>query len=289
MERLEFYPRISLPLQWEGFHLTPVLGYRVQHYGKQKEEGQISGQALNRGIGDLSVELALPALSKVFASVGPLYKGPLRHVIEPKVTFHYVNGVRDFADTLLFDESDLVTNTNALEYSITNRLFAKRQAGASPQEVLSWELKQQYYFDPAFGGALQPGQRNVFLSTLDFSGNAFLDTSRRFSPIVSVLRFRPLAHYDIEYREDYDTTLHRFTNGGILANATWGRKFASVSEFLVRPSDVISSPSDQVHFSIGYGSLGRTGFNGVFTGAYDIRAGFLQFSAFQAPSRYFQF
>ena len=281
MARLEFNPRITLPLHWEGFNLTPTFGYHAQHYGNQGEAGNVIGQALNRNIGDISVELDLPSLSKVFPNAGRLYSGALKHVIEPKVIYRYVTGVDDFADTILFDEGDLLTNTNQLEYSITNRLFAKRLPGSPAQEVLSWELKQQYYFDPTFGNALQPGQRNVFLSTLDFSGNSFLDVPKQFSPIVSILRFRPFSHYDLEFREDYDTTAHRFTNGGLMVNANWGQAFGSVSQFLVRSTAVLSPPSDQIHFTLGYGKLARAGLSAVFTAAYDVRAGYMQYSAFQ--------
>jgi LPS-assembly protein len=281
LERFVFNPRVTVPLDWKEFHLTPVFGYRARHYGSRSDGGRISSAALNDASEELSMELDFPPLSRVFRSAGPLNRGPLKHVIEPKVTFHYVNGVRDFGNMLLFDEEDLVTNTRNLEFSLTNRLYAKRQADSPAKEILTWEVKQQYYFDPNFGGALKPGVRNVFLPTLQFSGDAFLDGPRRFSPVVSVLRFRPFAHYDVELRQDYDTTLRRFTNASYSGNVNWGKAFASAGEFLVRPSIAISAPSDQLHFTVGYGSQGRTGWNGVFTGAYDARSGFLQYTAFQ--------
>ncbi len=281
LERFVFHPQVTIPLEWNGFHLTPVFGYRARHYGSRRTANQLSSAALNDGATDLSVELDLPPLSKVFSNAEPFNRGPLKHVVEPKVTFHSVGGVRDFAHTLLFDEEDLAANTRDLEFSLTNRLYAKRQTGPRAQEVLTWEVKQRYYFDPDFGGALRPGTRNVFLPTLDFTGNAFLYGPRRFSPIISVFQFRPFAHYDIEFRQDYDTTLRRFTNAEYSGNAIWGQAFASFGESLVRPSNAISPPSDQFHFTVGYGKTGRTGWNGVFTGAYDARAGFLQYTAFQ--------
>jgi LPS-assembly protein len=281
LERFEFFPRISMPLGWKDFHLMPVFGYRVRRYGDQVLDGQISNEPLNQGTAELSVELDLPPLSRVFSSGGLISKGPVKHVIEPRITFHNVSGADGTRRPLLFDETDLVTNTRDLEFSLTNRLLAKRQAGAPVQEVLSWELKQQYYFTPSFGGAVQPEQRNVFLPTLEFSGNAFLLEPRRFSPIVSILRFRPFAHYDIEFRQDYDTTEHQFTNAAVLSSVGYGLVFASVSQFIVKTPNTLSPPSDQTHFTVGYGRQGRTGLNAAFTGAYDVRAGFMQFSAVQ--------
>ena len=55
----------------------------------------------------------------------------------------------------------------------------------------------------------------------------------------------------------------------------------SVSHFFVRSSPVLSPNFNQIGFAAGYGSTARVGFNVVGTGAYDISAGFLQFSAFQ--------
>ena len=54
-----------------------------------------------------------------------------------------------------------------------------------------------------------------------------------------------------------------------------------MSHFFVRSSPVLSPNFNQIGFTAGYGSQARVGFNAVVTGAYDIRAGFLQYSAFQ--------
>src|SRR5207245_1764234 len=45
------------------------------------------------------------------------------------------------------------------------------------REIVSWELAQKYFIDPTFGGALRLGARNVFTSTADFTGIAFLTDS----------------------------------------------------------------------------------------------------------------
>ena len=285
LERMAFAPRVTVPLQWNGFHLTPSVSFRAMHYGKRQRDDEVSEESLDQGTGELSVEFTPPAVARVFPSLGALYPQPVRHVIEPKVTFRAVSGVRDFTDILVFDERDRLTNTREIEYSLTNRVLVRRggSQGASlgSKEILSWELRQKYYFDPNFGGALVPGRRNVFLSQLDLTSNAFLDGPRRFSPIVSLVRFHPSPGYDIEFRQDYDTHQRRLTHGGLVGNARWRQAFASVSHFFVRSSPVLSPNFNQIGFTAGYGSTARVGFNVVGTGAYDISAGFLQFSAFQ--------
>ena len=155
-------------------------------------------------------------------------------------------------------------------------------SGAGVREALSWELRQQYYFDPTFGGALVPGRRNVVPSSLLLSGHAFLDGERRFSPVVSLLRFHPSGRYDVEFREDYDPLRHRFVQGGLSGNVHLGEAFFSVNHSFVRSTPVLAAPSNQVGFNVGYGNLLRRGWNAVFAGSYDVREAFMQFTAVQA-------
>ena len=72
--------------------------------------------------------------------------------------------------------------------SITNRLYAKRDGQVS--EVLSWELSQVRYFDPFFGGAVVPGQRNEFLSSIELTPYAFIDQALIFLLVVQMARMK---------------------------------------------------------------------------------------------------
>ena len=65
-----------------------------------------------------------PTLDRVFDRefLGRKWK----HVIEPRVTYRFVSGVNNFARILRFDERDILSNTNEVEYGVVNRLYAKR-------------------------------------------------------------------------------------------------------------------------------------------------------------------
>ncbi|OFV95636.1 MAG: hypothetical protein A3F68_05970 [Acidobacteria bacterium RIFCSPLOWO2_12_FULL_54_10] len=281
LDRYEVHPQISLPLHWKQFHLTTSAAYSATQYGAHRAGDLISGESLFRGTREFSVDLTLPSLGKTYAGAAALYSHPFAHVIEPRVTFRSVSGANRFDEILLFDERDLVSNTREIEYSLTNRVLVKSEGGQGMRETLSWELRQQYYFDPSFGNAVVPDQRNVFPSSLSLTSAAFISGQRRFSPIVSVLRFRPSGNYDIDFRQDYDPKTHRLTNGALVAGTRQGEFFASVSHFFVRNPSILSSSSNQIGFVTGYGNLVRNGFNAAFAGSYDFRAGFLQFSAVQ--------
>ena len=71
-----------------------------------------------------------------------------------------------------------------------------------------------------FGGALVPGQRNVFDSTVDFTGIAFLTEPRLFSPIISRLRVQSGAA-DFQWALDYDPVLHQVNASTIFAGYRW--------------------------------------------------------------------
>src|SRR5205814_7988348 len=141
-----------------------------------------------------------------------------RHVIEPTVDYQYLDGADEFRKTLVIDDVDLVTNTNEVEYAITNRFFAKR-------EVFSWRVAQKYFFDPTFGGAILPGRRNVFAPLLDISGFAFADGLRRMSPIVSTMRVSTSASSSTDLQVDYDTRDHLFRSAGVSGGVNRGQFF----------------------------------------------------------------
>ena len=68
----------------------------------------------------------------------------------------------------------------------------KCQTGPQAREVLTWELAQKYFLDPTFGGALVTGLRNVFTTTADLTGIAFITQPRHLSPLISRLRIATL-------------------------------------------------------------------------------------------------
>ena len=52
-------------------------------------------------------------------------------MVEPRIVYDYVTGVSNFDRVLRFDERDILSDTNEVEYSIVNPLYAKR---TSPRE-----------------------------------------------------------------------------------------------------------------------------------------------------------
>ena len=337
LERLDFNPEISLPLLFHQWSWRPALAAHATYYTKRFSAGEAESIPIpiTREALDASVELRPPVLEKVFDKefLGHKWK----HVIEPEAIYRYVTGVNNFNQILKFDEHDILSDTNEVEYGFTTRLYAKRKTssispcespmtalavgGAAPQqatpwqrtstvakapcvqapairEMVTWSLFQKYFLDPTFGGALVPGERNVFTTTEDLTGIAFLTEPRHLSPIVSRLRVATSSRTDTEWDMDYDFRLGRINASTLLVNYNFGPfTLGGGDAFLQIPqtkgatnvgtcasSTANSQPTcvfQQFRVGLGYGSLIRRGFSGAANFGFDAEINQLQFASLQ--------
>lgn len=328
--RFDFAPSLSLPLQWRGWSIRPELTVRDTFYTQRfdaqlaADTGKAEDDAINRKALEAGIELRPPALSRVFEH--PWLGRKWKHVIEPRIRYHYVKGVNNFADILRFDSRDLLTNTNEVEYALVNRIYAKRvdpdaqdcdqtamaslaiggapQSSAvpwetpnqdskvcasGPREIVNWEVAQKYFFDPTFGHALVPGMRNVFASTADFTGIAFLSDQRRYSPIISRLRVETSLRTNTEWDLDYDLKKGRVNASTLLMNYHYGPFTFGAGDAFLRITDLalggqpVPGATDFHQFRIlfGYGELQKRGPSFATSLGFDANQGFLQYSSVQ--------
>ncbi len=273
LERIDVYPRLTTAVRWKDWSLIPSVAVRGTHYGESEIEGRIVGRNINRSAREFDATLAPPSLARVFG-------GTIKHVIEPRVAYRYVTGITDFDRYVRFDDTELYSNTNEVEFSITNRIFARRQGG-QVEEILSWQLWQKRYFDPTFGGAVKPGQRNTVLSAIDLTPYAFIDGSRHYSPIVSVLRMSPRPNFGLEWRTDYDPLRHMVVNSGVVADMRIGEYSFGVGHDTVRGVPLLSPTSNQFTGRFRIGNENRRGWNAGFDANYDFKFGVMRFATTQ--------
>jgi len=275
VERSEVAPTVTMPLQWGPWlNVTSSFTFRSTSYGGQMQNGVFIGQSLFRNTEEISVDFRPAAIDRVWSGGDVKWK----HVIEPEVVYRYVTGVNDFQRFVRFDEDATLTDTNEFEYGITQRLF-RRDANGKTEELITWNLKQKYFFNPTFGGALIPGQRNVF-ETLDLlTPFAFADTPRSLSPIVSELTIEPGNRYDTQFIVNFDPIRNRLTAiGTLLKIKPYRESFLTLAHFSTLNLPVNPSPpppnfeqrSNQVRALIGYGDVNRRGWNASFGASYDI-------------------
>jgi LPS-assembly protein len=282
VQRVTFEPRVMTALHWHGFDVAPSFGVHEIAYDSSIAGNQVTGQNIEHFARDVSVDLSMPPLSAIFDAPKWLGRGKgakVKHVIEPRVTYRYVTGIDDFNNVVRFDDTDILSNTNEVEFSLNNRLLAKDNNG-NVSEILSWQLWYKRYLDPTFGGAVIPGQTNVLMSTVDLTGIPFVDGARYQSPVVSVLRYQ--SNVNLEWRADYDPVQHGIIDSGISVDRRVKQLFVSLGDYLLKSNPLLSAPgSNQLRGQATYGNDNRRGWNYGFSAFYDYRLGVMQFAQSQ--------
>ncbi len=315
--RVDFYPHIAIPLHGEGWNLRAEAGVRDTFYGKSQQPGSPGdvpaaqlNTTLNRAAFTGEVELHPPTLERDF-TVGHTQ---LRHTIEPEFRYNYVAGIDHYANTLRFDMVDAMTDTNQVEYGLTQHLFLRHTrphtckgdealgpddtCGGGTVDWLTWTVAQQHYFNPTFGGAVVNGQRNVFASTLDFTGVAFTNEVRPNSPVISRLRLQTTSVTDLEWDVDYDLDEGRMQSSNLFASYRAGNYYFSVGDARLvnlqpQVSSLPSAPTpnpnstslldtfNQIHMAAVYGTPTKHGVSAGANMGYDLVLNQLQYLGVQ--------
>lgn len=268
--RTEFAPKLTIPIHfgnWLG--ITTSATFRTTFYDDSLDaSGNVSGQSITRNTGEFSVELRPPTLERFFER--PRTRHRYKHTIEPVFIYNYVTGVHDFADFIRFDSNATLTDTSQVEYGINQHLYVK-DGEDQPVDFLSWRLVQDHYFDTTFGGALVPGQRNVFEALDSITPFAFAAGPRSWSPIVSDVLLTPGGRYDAESIIEYDPQLDKVTTiGTLLKVKPYSQFYATVADFRLQGNPLVQPTSHQIRGVVGYGDLVRKGLNVSAGVSYDL-------------------
>jgi LPS-assembly protein len=394
--RQDIRPEVALPLAGGGWSTLTSVAVRDTFYGKSREApyGPSAvpielNASVNRASVEIQSDIRPPAIERTFEVPQRWQKflgAEVRHTVEPELTYRYTGGINNFLSVLRFDDVDLDSDTNELQYGVTQHLFFKPVAhkpkarpgcsaatGAAAaasaatvagpeteedeettadereeerssilptsasatdangipsiaatapdrptrahhkqdpcaepakesrqQEWFSWRLAQTHYFDQTFGGAVIAGRRNVFTSTINFSGIAFLTEPRSISPLISRMRFRTSSHTDVEWDFDLDTGAKKFTSSNVFLDVHEGQWFGGFSyaglsapgRFYTEQINTVNNtsillPSPTSNFSqmrvlLGYGTPTKPGLSVAGNAGLDIYNSSLQYASVQA-------
>jgi LPS-assembly protein len=234
VQRLDYHPRLQVPLYFFGVSVTASAGGRVTFYSNSIDpvNRAILSRNITRGYGEFELDVRPPALFKDFhRRSGSFF---FRHLIEPYITYRRITGVNNFDRVIRFDYVDAIADTNEIEFGVSNRFFTRRSTenvssaaakaartgqkvptSTQPYEALTITVRGKYFFDRFFGGALVPGRRNQFYPINTLSGFSYGGVPRRFSPLNIEARYRPRADIFLDLRTDLDTR-----GGGVRALST---------------------------------------------------------------------
>ncbi len=282
--RSNMVPGVTTSLHFMGIFITPSLQLHETFYGSSFSQaglasGQdiVTGSNLWRNAEDAQVDIVLPSLERIYKA--PSWMGEkVKHVIEPRVTYRYVGGIDDFNQIVRFDQTELLSDTNQVEFSVANRLLAKDKNG-TVSDLLDWTLYYDRYFNPTFGGAVLPGQPNIVESVTDLTGYTFLTGPRNQSPVVSALRLQ--TKVSLDYRTEWDPVRHEFTDTGINASYRLNLFSFSAGETRVRTDPILLANTDQLRAQVTYGNQNKKGLSYGASMFYDINQGVLEYMSSQ--------
>src|ERR1700688_2617094 len=320
--RFDLYPHLSLPIHLDGWTLRPEVGARETFYTQSQiptSTTPLPGNgSVNRSDLEASFELRPPALVRDFKApaLERLFGSDLRHTIEPDIQYRYVAGVNNFSSIPRFDTTDVESDTNEVEYSLTQKLFFKHlhpkacssgdlppptngiinvpptytECGGETDAWITWKLAAKYFFDPSFGGAAVPFRRNVLTSTLDLTGVAFLNGPRNTSPLISRFKVRTSEHMDFEWDADYDFKTSRLDASNIFADYRRDSIFGSVGYSTLQALDAsfTATLASQVtkynllRLLLGYGDPTKRGLSAGVNAGYDFIQNALQYGGIQS-------
>ena len=234
VQRLDFYPKIALPLSFGGWSFTATGAGRVTFYSNSlnPDTRDVLSRNLTRSYGEFELDLRPPAFFKDYQRGSGTFF--FRHVIEPYIIYRKISGIHNFDRIIRFDYIDTIADTNEIEFGMSNRFFTRRSTenvssaasretrqgervplSSQPYEALTITMRAKYFFDTTFGGALKPGRRNQFYPIDTFSGFSYGGVPRRFSPLNVNVKYRPRNDIFVDFRTDLDTR-----GGGLRALAT---------------------------------------------------------------------
>lgn len=320
--RVDFFPRLAMPLHFDGWNLRPWGGFRETWYGKSQYPADLEQIPIVRTAGiarsaaEAGLDIRPPALERDFSTpwLRHILGGDIRHAIEPELAYRYVTGVNNFRQILRFDETDVVSDTNELEYGLTQRLFLRHLhphpckgdealgpdnlCGGGTMDWVTWRVAQKHYFEPDFGNAITSGTPNPLETTLDFTGVDFLTEARNNSPVISRLRMRTTGATDLQWDLDYDTKFGKITSSNVFAGYNLGQYRFQFGDSYVNvplgytpfstakpkslPSPDAPDQYNQIHASAIYGAVNKLGLSAGATTAYDLVHQELQYGAAQA-------
>ena len=234
VQRFDAYPQVSIPLNTKYFNFTTTAATRVTYYSNSFDDSRrVSSRDVIRRYGEFSFDVRPVAVAKNYYGKNKEFR--FRHVIEPFATYRLVKGVDNFNKIIRFDHIDTATNTNEIEFGITNRFYSRKYGQAvtteaqkalslksgngvpaldtklqtpdalsvQPYEIFSITVRGKYFFDKTFGGALIQGRRNQIEPITALSFYTFGGAPRRFSPLNIDATYRPQRTIFVNARLDY--------------------------------------------------------------------------------------
>lgn len=257
-ERADLLPELSIPLStlpWLSAELK--LGQRFTWYSDSLNESRtdFTGDSLTRTFPTASLELIGPSFSRIYQRGSEENKkGKLKHIIEPRIEYGYVDGGMDAEDdqakVFLFDEVDPLFTLNGLLFTLTNRVLVKPPADEDGNEGSAFEIASLSFSQGLSLDDELPGQTGTIGGMLETKSTGPLNGLFRFNP-------NPDTSFKVEAR--YNTLFSQLQNISFSGGTKLGNHGVGVSWFtrFNLAEDVMNQgrTSDQLRLSTSFALL----------------------------------
>jgi len=239
--RLDLSPTVSMPIKkipW--LKINPEVGYRYTFYDHRvpvDEKGQplptedLVPENLIRKYLFSTVEFVGPSFSKIFNTPRNFYSQKFKHLIEPQISWNYIEPVEVADEVPYFDYGDTVLAVNEVRYALVNRFFAKRKANRESQaqpvshEFLTLEISQKYSLDEDL--ATSYGRRFDPRSGGYQTAAGLVDRASPWRAKIKIAPTREFSFdYELQYKAETEEVVERRAG---LRMRKQGRYFVAVS------------------------------------------------------------
>jgi LPS-assembly protein len=175
IERLDLHPELAYPFGGGGWRVRPSIAGRETFYSRSRA-APVAGAAgpvestdpLNRADVEVQLDVRPPVIERTFESgfLRNLLRHDVKHTIEPEFVYRYTHGIDEFPEVLRFDTTDIASDTNEIEYGVTQRLFLRRKNDQPCRAAGSYADATEILGSPAEDAAIEdPGQAVNHAST----------------------------------------------------------------------------------------------------------------------------
>ncbi len=208
--RLDFHPTFSLPLNFlsGAFTVSPRFDYRATFYSRDATtaaDRDLKAESASRQHYSAALTVTGPKFNRIF-TLGKVHRTQkLKHLIEPRVSFHYEPAV-DNSDLPKFDSIDQLGSSDprrTLQYSLTQTLLSKRI------KEKDWKKFQLDDDGDLFLDDLDTETTTSASLTLNQSYN-FEEETYPFSDLNAALKYYPQNNYAISLSTSYDVYVNDF-------------------------------------------------------------------------------
>ncbi|HYN08434.1 MAG TPA: putative LPS assembly protein LptD [Vicinamibacterales bacterium] len=194
--RFDASPTFRFPLSKLTYLTATTSGsWRLTHWLESRDPVTPHLQRnvpLTRQLLDLRMNLTGPVLSRIFQTKENNYAERFKHLIEPNFSIRWLSPFDRGDEVVKFDGVDYeVGGTTTLNYSLANRVLAKRKRNGVPGDVrtiLSVVIGQSYYTN-ALAARVDPNYQSP-------------PTASKFSPLAIDVVGTPADHFSARFRTE---------------------------------------------------------------------------------------